>query len=74
MKQSKALKMSLLCNFVCVCGCVDSPGDTQHHHTDDGHLQGSDDGSDEDVTDFSRTRHHIQHVVLLGVTLWAAEA
>lgn len=59
---------------MCVYVWVDSPGDTQHYHTDDGHLQGSDDGSNEDVADFSRTRHHIQHVVLLGVTLWATEA
>ena len=51
----------------------DSPGNAEHHHTDDDHLQGSDDRGDEDVVQFSGAGHHVEHVVLLDVTLEASE-
>ena len=61
---------------MCVCVFLsgrDSPGNAEHHHTDDDHLERSDDRGDEDVVQFARAWHHVQHVVLLDVTLGAPE-
>lgn len=52
----------------------DSPGNAEHHHTDDDHLQRSDDGGDEDIVQFARARDHIEDVVLFDVALGAPEA
>lgn len=51
----------------------DSPGDAEHHHADDDHLEGADDGGDQDVVQFPRAWNHVQDVVLLDVTLGALE-
>lgn len=70
------LKGSLVCMCACMCACpvgCDSPGNAEHHHTDDDHLEGSNDRGDEDVVQFARAWHDVQHVVLFDVTLGASE-
>lgn len=49
----------------------DSPGNAEHHHTDDDHLECSDDRGDEDIVQFAGAWHHIEDVVLLDVTMGA---
>lgn len=66
--------ISRLRPYECVCLLGhDSPGNAEHHHTDDDHLECSDDRGDENVVQFARAWHHVEHVVLFGVTLGAAE-
>lgn len=49
------------------------PGNAEHHHTDDDHLECSNDGGDEDVVQFAGAWNHVEHVVLFDVTLGASE-
>lgn len=58
--------------YVCLLG-RESPGNAEHHHTDDDHLECSDDGGDEDIVQFARAWHYIQYIVLFDITLGASE-
>lgn len=60
--------------FKCMCVCVyDSPGNAEHHHTYDDHLQCSDDGGDEDIVQFAGAWNHVEHIVFFDITLGTSE-
>lgn len=48
--------------------------DAKHYKADNGHLQSSNDGCDQNVTQFSRTRYHVHHIIVLPITLRPNEA
>lgn len=54
--------------------CVyDSPGNAEHHHTYDDHLECSDDGGDEDIVQFAGAWNHVEHIVFFDITLGTSE-
>lgn len=62
----------LECTYFGMCTCVlghDSPGNAEHHHTDDDHLECSNDGGDEDIVQFTGAWYHVEHIVLFDITL-----
>lgn len=59
-------------SFMCIC-VYDSPGNAEHHHTYDDHLECSDDGGDKDIVQFAGAWNHVEHIVFFDIALGTFE-